>query len=350
MTEERYAATLVGCGIGDTLGMPVEGWKREQIQRYVGRITNFLDPVIPTDANGKIIEQDEFGKLKCYSEDLQKGECTDDTNLAAALAESIIAQQKLDLADIARRQLQEYVSQKQSDGHIRGGFGKTTMDGFENLLRGISPTESGVIGGPGNAPAMKMPPVGLYMDSSRRYEEGLAFAEKIGAITHQDPRSLAGGIVQAHAIYNLLQDVSKKDFIDSIVDVCRQYEKPPTPEFHLAERGTLLQRLQWIQNNRDVFPDEAHGYLRSNSLVFSSQPFALFMFQKYWDEPIEGLIETVNYGGDCDTTGAMFGALCGAKNGMVFPAHLVEGLHDAQRLISLGKQLYALKEVKKKYE
>ena len=30
--KERYIATLVGCALGDILGMPVEGWKREQIK------------------------------------------------------------------------------------------------------------------------------------------------------------------------------------------------------------------------------------------------------------------------------------------------------------------------------
>jgi len=30
--KERYQAILFGCAAGDTLGMPLEGWKQEQIK------------------------------------------------------------------------------------------------------------------------------------------------------------------------------------------------------------------------------------------------------------------------------------------------------------------------------
>ena len=33
--KEKYSATLIGCGIGDILGMPVESFSKEQIQYYI---------------------------------------------------------------------------------------------------------------------------------------------------------------------------------------------------------------------------------------------------------------------------------------------------------------------------
>ncbi len=42
----NYQATLLGCGIGDSLGMPVEGWSKEQIVKYVGKITDLIDPQV----------------------------------------------------------------------------------------------------------------------------------------------------------------------------------------------------------------------------------------------------------------------------------------------------------------
>ena len=33
LIEEHYIATLVGFTLGDRLGMPVEGWKQEQIAK-----------------------------------------------------------------------------------------------------------------------------------------------------------------------------------------------------------------------------------------------------------------------------------------------------------------------------
>jgi len=340
--QDQYIAALLGCAIGDALGMPVEGMKAQQIQKYVGRITHFIDPVIVKDAEGNELKADEFGKLKSYTRDFKKGEYTDDTILTLALAESIDASQGLDLEDVAKRQVAEYTKRIRPDGTVFGGFGQTTVDGFKNILAGETVYGSGVIGGPGNAPAMKMAPLGLYMGATGRYEEGLQIAEAVGRITHLDPRSLASGVVQAHAVYALLQGIGRDEFVQSLVEVCKKYEKPVTPEFPLHDKGSLTSRLEWITQHKDADNTEAHKVIGSSSNVFQSYPFALFMFQKYWDKPMEGLIETVNYGGDCDTTGAMYGALAGAKNGMIFSQHLVDGMQDYEKIIKLGQSLYGL--------
>src|SRR3989338_7159194 len=317
---ENYQSVFLGCAIGDALGMPVEGWKPQQIKRYATRITDFIDAVEVRDRDGALIRQDEFGKLGYYNLELQAGQYTDDTILTLALAESLIAEQGINIEDIAQRQLAEYTKRQREDGTVREGFGGTTREAFKNLLAGKSPYESGVVGGPGNAPAMKMSPLGLYMDAAGKYEEGLQFAEAVGRITHLDPRSIVSGVVQAHAIYTLLQGAGRDEFVQSLEDVCKRYEKPITTEFPLHDKGNLTSRLEWIANHKDADDAEAHKLIGSSSNVFQSYPFAVFMFQKYWNEPMEGLIETVNYGGDCDTTGAMYGALAGAKNGMFFPS------------------------------
>ena len=75
--EEKYVATLIGCAIGDALGMPVEGLKKEKIQDRVGRVTDFMDSVSP------------------YTSRLKAGQYTDDTVLTLAIAESIIEKKGL---------------------------------------------------------------------------------------------------------------------------------------------------------------------------------------------------------------------------------------------------------------
>ncbi|MFH0701543.1 MAG: ADP-ribosylglycohydrolase family protein [Candidatus Woesearchaeota archaeon] len=341
--KERYIATLIGCALGDTLGMPFESWPRARILKHLGRVTQPIDPVILRNANEEIIRKDEFGKVKYYSKDLVKGNYTDDTILTLVLAESLAAEKGFNVFDIAKRQLHEYVIRLREDGTVAGGFGGTTIEGFKRLMQGISPLESGVIGGPGNAPAMKMSPLGLYMEAVDKYDTGLGMAQMVSRITHLDPRSVVSGVVQAQAVYTCLRDRSREEFIDSCYNVCSHREKPLTSEFLVSEQGNLTSRLKWIKDNRDVSVEEAHAFLGSKSEVYSSYPFALFMFQKYWNNPINGLIETVNFGGDCDTTGAMYGALCGAKNGMVFPREWIDVLQDKQRLISAAEGIYALK-------
>lgn len=178
--QEKYQATLVGCGIGDALGMPVEGWKREQIQKYTGRITEFISPVIAKDGKGELIKEDEYGKIKYYNRDLEKGEYTDDTILTMAIAESIAEKRCLDIDDITKRQVEAFQLRIQKNGHVRGGFGKTTRGAFEKIIKGTNPYESGISPGLGNGVAMKISPLALYMHATGNYGEGIKMARVIG--------------------------------------------------------------------------------------------------------------------------------------------------------------------------
>lgn len=342
--KEKYIATLVGCALGDALGMPVEGWKKEQIKKYVGRITEILDPIVVRDSQGNRIEKDEYGKLKCYCEGLEKGEGTDDTILTFAIAESIAEKKSLDLEDIAAKHVKAYKERLKPDGRLIGGFGGTTIAGIKNLIYGIHPSNSGVIGGPGNAPGMKMHTIGMYAHATESIETTLDFAKAVGKMTHLDSRSIATGIIQANCIFHLLAGISRQEFIENIVEVCAIYEPPLNKQFAMYEKGTLLERINWIKENKDTDPEEAYKTIHCSSIAFESYPFALFMFQKYWDNSTGGMIETVNYGGDCDTTGAIYGALCGAKNGMIFPKSWIHDSREIEKATKLGEAIYNLRQ------
>ncbi len=69
---KRYQQTLINAALGDTLGMPVEGWTREQIQKYTGGVTEPIQPFFVRDAQGNIIESDEYGKIYCCRHGLTK--------------------------------------------------------------------------------------------------------------------------------------------------------------------------------------------------------------------------------------------------------------------------------------
>jgi len=344
-TLDQYIGTLVGCAVGDVLGMPVENWKREHIKKYVGGITGIMDVPIPRDANGNKLKSDEFGKIGYgITRKMNRGDYTDDTILTLAIAESIAAKKGLDLGDIAKRQFLEYDKRIMPNGYVMGGFGSTTKKAFENLKKGVSPEESG-LPGPGTGPAMKMAPVGIYMDATERYSRGLYFADKIGRITHTDPRSIAGGLVQAYSVYRLLQGIEREDFVNEASSLCAGFEDFKTKYPGMVKPDyALFGGFRWILENRDADSEEAFKALGNSGLAFEAHPFAFFMFQKYWNQPLEGLIETINFGGDCDTTGAIYGALCGAKYGMIFPDEWVNEIKGVDKLVSAAKGIYDLKQ------
>lgn len=325
--KEKYIATLIGCGIGDALGMPVEGFKKGTIQRKVGKITDFIS------------------SISKYTRGLEKGEYTDDTILTLAIAESIAEKKCLDFNHIIKKQIKAYEEYKLPEGKTKGGFGGSTIKAFEKIKSGISPLESGVESGLGNGVCMKISPIGLYMDTDQESNyKILEIIRLIGESTHKDKRAVAAGMVQADAIFNLLQnDLTKEEFVDYLICSSETYEQPFNKKF-LPEKGTLLDRLKWVQESKDTTEEKAYEKLGNACSAIESYPFTIFMFQKYWDKPLEGLIETVNWGGDCDTTGAMYGALAGAKNGMIFPDKWVKNLQNSDKLKEAAEKIYNLKE------
>ncbi len=338
----HYRATMIGGAVGDTLGMPVEGWDREQIRRHVGAITEPIKPFFVRDTAGNILEADENGRIPYISTNLEKGQWTDDTWLSVITARSIIESRGLDLQNVAKHSLFVYEQRKDlaQTGGDWGSFGGTTIEGFENLKRGIPPENSGVESrNPGNAPALKVAPLGLYMYAKGNYREGLAFAERVGQMTHLDGRSVASGVVQAHAIYALLYNLEKDEFLDSVVNVAKRFE-------YSKEQGKkvlLADRLAWVLANRDAEEEEAYSELGTGWAVTRNYPFTIFMFQKYWGNPVEGMLRTINFGGDCDSTASIYGALAGAKNGMVFPQAWINILQGTQELTTLADQIYNLR-------
>lgn len=351
----KYMGTLLGCAIGDTLGMAVEGWKREQIVKYAGRITAPRNPVIVRDSSGNILKEDEFGKLKSWTRELKKGQYTDDTILTIALAEALADQPTFpfDLAFIARKQVEAYRRQPITEnGKVVGAFGKTTQDAFKNFEKRGDPSLSG-LSGIGLGPAMKMSPVGLWMDATGMYEPGLNAAMNIGFITHTDPSAVTAGIVQAHAVhallhlepdtYKIISLAEKRIFIESLVNVCSVHEHCLSETYPVTQEKTLLDGLEWVLENPDATAEEAYLKLGNSSRTIDGYPFAVFMFQKYWYSPLEGLVETVNFGGDCDTTGAIYGTLAGARNGLFMPAHWLNGLQNLNVLNTLAGQLFSVK-------
>lgn len=347
---DKYRGVLVGTALGDTLGMPLENKSRENVpkflKKYKGleRISEPIDPVLNHD--------DEFGKFYPYIKAYKKGDITDDTILTLVLSESIAKCGGINMEDIANGHIRAYEACIMDDGSISGGFGSTTVEAIKNLQLGISYKLSATSLRPGNGPAMKMAPVGLYAHATRKYNESLKVAEEIGKVTHKDPRSVVSGVVQAHAVYALLSGVSKMDFLDSIVGVCSKYEveadefeKQTGEKIKTQYRGSLVEKLIWVRNNRDVDVDFAYKVLNNRGTVYQSVPFSYFMAQKYLfgENPIDGLLETVNSGGDADTNGAIYGALMGAKYGILFPYKWVNLLHEKERLLSAADGIYALK-------
>jgi ADP-ribosyl-[dinitrogen reductase] hydrolase len=336
---ERYRTTMFGCHVGDCLGGPLETFTREDIEKFYGKITGFMAPRYMRDKQWNIIPIDKSVGTEWYSWHAQQrvGEPSDDTILTVAMAEAL-GKHGYDLQAVAVAHITAIEELRRPDGTVDGGFGRTTLDAVARLAAGIHPLESG-IPGIGNAPPMKMSPVGMYMDLTNRYDAGLVHAKLVGKMTHTDPRSVAAGVTQAHSVYALLQNVDRKEFLESAYDVARHAEEPLDSKAQLASKGSLTARLGWVKNHTNASVADAHKMLSSGGFVIESYPYTIFMMQKYWDDPLTGLFATVESGGDTDSTGAMYGTLAAARHGHFWPSEWDEKLEYRERILSATRLL-----------
>ena len=198
---------------------------------------------------------------------------------------------------------------------------------------------------------MKISPVGMhYLTRTKKEEYALRkcvdAAMDVARTTHKSPASVAAAGVQAYAIYMLLWPHSlpkeKNHFIYSLSKLSHEIEEKITGKNPYGDKDSLASKILWVYKEMpNATEEDAYKALGNSGLVTESYPFALFMFQKHIGEPLKGLVELVNWGGDCDTTGAIYGALMGAYHGKFWPDSW-EPPRDKERIKNTARMLYEL--------
>jgi ADP-ribosyl-[dinitrogen reductase] hydrolase len=190
-------ATLVGCAIGDALGVPFEmkSWQFPALKKWNG---SFRDG--GTLARGHKAHQ--------YS---------DDGKMTKALAESIVSCNGFDPENVAQKYMDWVAS-----GDMRG-IGSTTAMALANLKLGASYKESGLKifnGKPtcGNGTAMRCSPIGLaYRNDPNSL---IKYAVVDAEITHNSLEAKMGSIAVSLGVALLSSGkIDKKKIIDCILDI-----------------------------------------------------------------------------------------------------------------------------------
>jgi ADP-ribosylglycohydrolase len=283
MVVDRAGGALIGTFVGDALGMPFEGLPRRAVPRSVEM----------TEAR------------------LGRGTYTDDTQMMIALAESLIAQGRIDGPCLARAFLDAY--------EVDRGYGGGTRRVFELWRSGVAVAlaASQVFDGQGsrgNGAAMRIAPVAVLFrdDHERLCVEAAASAR----VTHAHPVGVDGAVVQAAAIGAALRG-------EDILTVARATAR--TPELRRALE--VVEELLAASSAAGV----AHGSLMSSADAAESVAAALYAALAH--ERFETALQfAVRLGGDTDTVAAMAGAVAGARDGYhSIPTRWLAALEDGER-------------------
>ena len=292
--KDRYRGCLLGLAVGDTLGAPLEFLSREQIVERFGEVRDMIGG----------------GWLNT-----QPGEFTDDTQMALAIARSIVRSSGVDPADIATLFV-DWLESNPKD------IGNTTIRSLRFLEAGVPWNEAGARtleerGGsaPANGSLMRSAPIALACRNDR--EALIRCSVDVSRITHADPLACWSCVALNQAIAALLDESG--DAIQAAANV--------------PEANVKCAITQSSANRGDI---------RSGGYVLETLQAAFWAFRKH-DGFEHVVVAAVNLGGDADTTGAVAGSLAGARYGAsAIPERWLDTLQGRDELIELADSLLEL--------
>lgn len=304
---DRYTGTLVGLYAGDALGAPYETWSADTIREDLAR-------------RGGLVPFDYPNPWKHESvQTFPKGRPTDDSDHAAALAESLIACGGLNEADLFNRLRRIVIDQASPlwDGPALGA-GKTTRTAlaFPTWEASRARPYDAVKEFPSNGSLMRAAPMALYYRYANAVDEDEV--ARMSAVTHRHPdaKDLCAGFVI------ILRALLDGDPIDSAIGAG---EAGPLP---------LLGDLTAQPRDPEAWPGRGAALLTLEVALW-----ALSTTDNFRD----GITAAVSIGGDTDTYAAVAGALLGAHYGYnAIPPEWRDALIGRDVMIRLATELYDL--------
>ena len=215
----------------------------------------------------------EFNNIKTKEFELfaKESRFTDDTVLTIAVADWVLHAKDLSDDLEAARYLQKWATR-----YPRAGFGGM----FRKWMYFDDPKPYNSCG---NGSAMRISPVPYLFDDE---EEMLKACRTITAVTHNHPEGMKGAEVVAEMIFKAKNGATKEEL--------KEYAISQYPEIRHLDYDELVRT-----------------YTHGTEICQLSVPQAIFCFLISKD--FEDCIRTImSIGGDCDTTGAMAGAIAEA--------------------------------------
>lgn len=313
-TLERAQGALYGLAIGDALGMPTQLLPRELVRRLFPRLDGFL-PGPPENA---------------ISAGQPAARVTDDTEQMMIVAELLLeGAGHLDGQRFVQRLL-EWARLAEQNGSEQ--LGPSSRRALEAIQRGASLQEAGRRGDT-NGGAMRIAPVGVITPP----EPLAALVDRVEEVcrpTHFTGIAIAGAAAVAAAVSAGIEGASFAEGLSLARAAANlgQRRGAYAPGPRIAER--IVWAVDLVSGLDDATACDAIADLIGMGVVTQEAVPAAFAIASRWArDPWEACLVAARLGGDCDTVGAITGALLGASLGVAaFPAEAVAEIERVNRL------------------
>ncbi|MCK9580846.1 MAG: ADP-ribosylglycohydrolase family protein [Methanoregula sp.] len=241
----------------------------------------------------------------------KKGEVTDDTLQAIAVAESLVACKGFCENDVVRKLSESYIVRPE-------WFGPTSTLFFDLVRSGTVPHHAAWLvhkrnhGSRTNGSVMRGFPLGIFFPAPQVSEVSLRCSE----ITHHDPVAGHCSAFLNMMVSDMVRGISRQKAFRHARSLCTE------PEVHAMLGGY-----------DEYMPDPS-----LDSVLCSHAALHSFMHAKSLEQAI---LSAVNLGGDADTVGACCGALAGAYWGLgAVPVRWSRDLEGYERLVQLAERVW----------
>lgn len=264
-TTHRLRGVAVGAAVGDALGMPLE--------------FNFATPA------GQLIREMRASRLPA-------GSFTDDTEMALALAESLLNKRFLDPEDVSRHFLDWY-KRRPPDIGIHTNNVLHSISKGENWQTAAEKVQQRYPESAGNGSVMRCWPVAVMCWKDEEILD--SWSRMQSRVTHAHEECIAACTFINVMIAQLVAGVSPQNAFDY---ACKHVQLPEG----------LFQVIR-------IAPHRKRDELRNTGWVRHTVESAMWGLLNT-DSFEEALVQVINLGEDADTAGTVVGALAGAAYGL----------------------------------
>ncbi len=294
---DRAKGALIGLALGDALGMPGQGMKRQEVRSHYGWISDFVAPI-----EGHPI-----------SHGLEPAMVTDDTEQSLLLARQILASPDQFEERAWANALVAWEVEVKERG-LLDLLGPSTKRALQRLQDGASPAEAG-LGGRTNGAAMRICPVGIATPLDP-LPEFLERVHETCRITHNSAIALAAAAAVAAAISAGISGASYEAASSLALITARKSEALALAP---GEGGLALRIERAFDIVAQAAPNQAFetlvGEIGTDVDSMQSVPTALALVRLAEGEPWRVACLAANAGGDSDTIGAIATAIATACTG-----------------------------------
>ena len=323
--RERYLGAMVGTGIGDAFGAPVEWFTPAKVAEYFTEHGYaFRDYENPWDIKrGKIPP----GTVKA-------GQPTDDSELAAALAQSLVAKKGVCAEDIYYR-LRSFIHDRKSILTDKAfGMGGTLIAALEPATHQESVAKfkaNEIRTPPSNGSLMRCIAIPLLY-FCRPIDVVVERAKKQSLVTHQNEESVAACML--FSVYAVL--------VLNGLPPSKAWERAKKLFSRLEPAGLSDEAKRTVLSIEPTMPNYETEMKGKEGYVVLSLRVAAWASVSATDFR-DGIIKAVSVGGDTDTYAAIAGGILGARFGTQgIPAEWQAVLQGREIMEDLASKLYEL--------